>query len=524
MDKKNNQPKRKATQRSPRNSELDNFRKRKRRGRSATNISLLLAIVLVFVFVTVYMISGLGAMFTTPAIATTLPGFGTVTRPPVYRGVIVRDETVYTAGRNGVLEFRANHLERVRMGQFVAVIQDARYAAEITADIHELDRRILEMQARRGEISAFSADVARMNNQLHATVNTYLPRISGDNFGELFSMADNTRRTLNLRNQMLLSEQRGSVRDMAAEREQAEYRLSHNLMSISPNRGGILSHFIDGLEDSLTVADMRTLTPEQTRQTVDHTTIQRLREVSYGDEIFKVVNSNTWFVALYLPIEQVLDWQLNDLRRVYIEQQNGSFRELDTYVHYINHGETTTFVILRVTRFLTDFMDMRGVNVRLSNAARESMQIPTSATTTRGAVRIPIEFVNRIDSNDPSIIMASVGDAPDRTIPLNIFRRTGEFVYVLNEAVNFSIGDIILNPDDRERTYMIHEIVTLRGVFVLNFGFADFVVLNLDDEVDARGGYIVLDVMENRGITPSSRIILDPTGLRDGQRLEVFNN
>jgi len=526
MDKKKNQspPKRELRKGSPQKSELDNYRKRKQRNRTGTNVSLMLAIVLVFVFVATYMASGLGAMMTTPAIATTLPGFGTVTRPPIYNGVIIRDETVYTAGRGGVLEFRANHLERVRAGQFVAVIQDARYAAEINADIHDLDQRILEMQARRGGISAFSADVARMNDQLQTQVNAHLPRITGDNFSELHAMADNTRRTLNLRNQMLLSENRGSVRDMANEREQAEYRLSHNVMSISPHRGGILSHFVDGMEDILNVDNMRALEPEQTRQPVASVNFQRLREVSSGDEIFKVVNSNTWYIALYLPLEQTVDWQLNQMRRIYVEQQGGSFRELDTYVHYINHRDTTTFVILRVTRFLTDFMDMRGVNVRLSNTARESMQIPTSATTTRGAVRIPVEFVNRIDSNAPSIIRASVGDAPDQTIPLNIFRRTGESVYVLNEAVNFSIGDVILDPNDRDQTYIIHEIVTLRGVFVLNFGFADFVVLNLDDEVDVRGGYITLDVMDNRGITPASRIILDPTGLRDGQRLEVFNN
>jgi len=294
-------------------------------------------------------------------------------------------------------------------------------------------------------------------------------------------------------------------------------------MSISPHRGGILSHIVDGLEESLTLENMRTLTPEQTRQSVDHTALHRLREVSSGDEIFKVVNSNTWYIALYLPLEAVVDWQINNLRRIYIEQ-GGSFREIDTYVHYINHDETTSFVILRVTRFLTDFMDMRGVNVRLSNVARDSMQIPTSATATRGAVRIPVEFVNRLDSNTPSIIRASGGDAPDQTIPLDIFRRTSESVYVLNDAVNFSIGDTILDPDDSSITYVIHEIVTLRGVFVLNFGFADFVTLNLDEEVDMRDGYIVLDVMENRGITPTSRIILDPTGLRDGQRLEVFNN
>ncbi|MCL2616881.1 MAG: hypothetical protein FWD96_04465, partial [Defluviitaleaceae bacterium] len=284
-----------ADNRPARKDELDTLRKRKQRGRLATNVSLVITVVLVFAFVSLYMITGLGAMLTTPEVATISPDFGNVAPPVVFRGVIIRDETVYQAGRGGVLEFSAGHLERVRPRQAVASVQDELYVAELNASIDEMDRRILEMQARRGEISAFSADVARMNEQLQASVDSHLPRLTGNNFDELYAMAENTRRLMNIRNQMLLSENRGGVREMVAEREVAADRLSRNVMHVPVQRGGILSYIVDGLEESLSIENMMTLTPEQTRQSVDYTTLHRQRDVEEGAEIFKIVNSNTWY-------------------------------------------------------------------------------------------------------------------------------------------------------------------------------------------------------------------------------------
>ncbi|MCL2852737.1 MAG: hypothetical protein FWE20_06865 [Defluviitaleaceae bacterium] len=507
--------------RAPRKGELEEFRKRKQRSRAGVNIPLLITAALVFVFVSTHMVSGLSAMLTTPEIATISPDFGNVAAPAVFTGVIIRDETVYTAERDGVLEFHADHLERVRPGQAVAAVSEESYVAGIHASIEELDRQILEMQARRGEISAFSTDVARMNEQLQAAVDSHLPRLTNSSFDELYNMAENARRMVGIRNQMLLTEDRGSVRGMVDEREHAVQRLDGSVMSVSVQRGGILSYIVDGLENILTIENMRSLEPEQTRQSVDHTTLHRLREVSAGDEIFKVVNSNIWYIAVYMPFEAVSEWQANDLRRVYM-QSGESFREMDTYVEHISHGETSSFVVLRVTRFLSDFMDRRAISFRLTSSLSDSLKIPAHVVTTMDAVRIPVEFVNRPDMHNPSVIRQGSDNSADQTVLLNIYRRNNEFVYILIDTNNLSIRDILLHPTDASQTHIIEEIVALRGVFVLNFGFADFEEINLGDEVAAIDGHIVLDAAANRRITPSSRIILDTTGLHDGQRLLMY--
>ena len=519
MDKRRGQ---KPPGRPPRKGDLEKFRKRKQRSRAATNISLVLTAALVFIFVSVYMVSGLSAMLTTPEIATISPGFGNVAPPTVFQGIIIRDETVYTAGRDGVLEFHANHLERVRPGQTVAAVSDEVYVAEINANIEELDRQILEMQARRGDISAFSADVARINEQLQASIDSHLPRLTAASFYELYNMAEQTRRLLRIRNQMLLTEGRGSVQGMAGEREHAIQRLDSGVMSVSVQRGGLLSYIIDGLEESLTLENMRSLEPEHTRQSVDFSTLHRRREVAAGDDIFKVVNSNTWYIAAYLPFEAVSEWQLGNLRRIYIHQSGDSFREMDTYVEHIRHGESSTFVVLRVTRFLADFMDRRAVSFRLTADMRDSLKIPAHVVTAKDAVRLPVEFVGRADTVNPTVIRRGSEDSPDQSVPLNIYRRNNEFIYVLTDINNISADDVLLHPDDASQTHTIDEIVTLHGVFVLNFGFADFEEIHLGEEVIAIDGHIVLDASANRRITPASQIILDTTGLRDGQRLLTY--
>jgi len=465
------------------------------------------------------MVSGLSARLQTPEVATVTPAFGNVAPPTVFTGVIVRDETVYTAGRTGIVEFQAAHLERVRPGQSVATISEEAYVADIVASIEDLDRLILEMQARRGEISAFSADVTRMNDQLQNSVDTHLPRLTGSNFGELHDFADNARRLLTLRNQMLLTEGRGSVRDMAGERERAVERLGSNVETVTVQRGGILSYVVDGLEDILTIENKRNLTPEQTRQSVDFTTLHRPREAARGDDIFKIVNSNTWYIAAYLPFEAVSQWQVNNLRRVYL-QSGDTFHRMETYVEYLNHGQSSSFVILRVSRFLHQYMDRRGINFRLSNVVRDSLLIPAHVVTSKDAVRLPAEYVRRADALNPYVLRRTGEN--DQTSPLDVYRRTNESVYALTSANNLTIGDTIIHPDDPARSHIIGEIIRIHGVFVLNFGFADFIEITPDDDAPAVEGHIVLEASANRRLTPSSRIILDTTGLRDGQRLLAY--
>ena len=504
-----------------RTDELSKARKRKKRGGAAANFSLMLTAALVFVFVSAYMVSGLSARLQTPEIATISPGFGNIAQPTIFSGVIVRDETVYTADRAGIVEFSAGHLERVRPRQAVASISDEVYVADVAENIEELDRMILEMQARRGDISAFSADVTRMNEQLQASVDSHIPRVTGQSFEELHDFADNARHLLNLRNQMLLTESRGSVQSMVSERERAVQRRDNNISHVAVDRGGILSYIVDGLEDILTIENLRGLEPEQTRQSVDYTTLLRRREVAEGDSVFKVVNSNTWFIAAYLPFEAVADWQANDLRRVYL-QTGDTFRQMETYVEHIDHTQAGSFVVLRLSRFLTDFMDRRDINFRLSNIVRDSLKIPSHVVSTMDAVRIPAEFVHRADAPNPSVVRRSNDGSPDQSSQLHVYRRNSEFVYALTAINNLTIGDRLAHPDYDQQTHIIDEIVLIRGVFVLNFGFADFVEINVGEDITVIDDHIVIEASANRRVTPSSQIILDPTGLRDGQRLMAY--
>lgn len=483
-------------------------------GGLAANASLLISAALVFVFVSLYMANALGDMMSNTEVPTISPIFGDVAPPQVHSGIIIRDEAVYRAQRDGILVFHQGEGVRVRPGSLVAQVQDGdgNYMREVQEGLVELEGRIVELQARRG---VFDADIARMNQQLEAAVEAHLPRISMASFDNVHDMAGNARRLVSLRNQMLLTDDR-SVRGLIDEREHFQGRLNSGASGIYSESSGVLSFSFDGLEDNLTFENMRSLLPEQVRQSAVASSSPRY--MLAGEPAFRIVRSNNWYVALYIPIGAVGEWQAGQMRNVYLAWRGG-WREIEVVVEELRPYIDTAFVLLRTTRFMADFLDVRDVGVRLSTTAmQDHIQIPAHVLRTMDAVRLPVEYISRLDTATPSVVREGLGGAPAQYIALDIFRRSGEYVYMLTDSNPLGLGDVVRHPQGGE-AFIIAQANPIHGVFLLRFGFADFVDLHLGDSAGVIDGYIIVEAATNPRINPTSQIIVNPAGLQDGQRV-----
>jgi len=439
-------------------------------------------------------------------------GYGSVNLPRVLSGIIVRDETVYTAPVPGELVFAVANGERVSGGTVVSNVESSGNIAPLVAQSDDIAGRIIDLQNMREEISVVSDSVAFINENIRSDLDNRLLTLSTSNRDSFYSLRDSLEQNLTQRNDMLLSENTGALRNLVDEHRQFTQRIAEGRTPIVATGGGIVSHSVDGFEDVLRPGSLADISREQTRMQVSLEPFIPGRAVAAGDNVFKIINSNIWYVAAYIDNDLILDWRSGSAVRLYIEK-NGEFVGHPFWVDSVRSGENESFVALRTDRQLQDFLNMRTISFKTYDSIYTGLKIPESSITERSFLKIPESYVEIVRHN-VSVVNRQAGSGIEQvTINAKVLRglhREDGYVYILQDFDNIRRGDTILLDADDEVGYVIDELATAQGVFRTNTGIATFVSINTEGMIRGVEDYVILDPESNRGgIRQHDRIIRD---------------
>ncbi|MDE6182365.1 MAG: hypothetical protein K2F59_04090, partial [Eubacteriales bacterium] len=242
--------------------------------------------------------------------------YGTIDNQKIAKGVIIRDETVYKAGRDGSLGFYKSGNERIKKGEIVASIKDETALQNTEQELEEINKRILEIQENREELSLFSEDVKKVDLQIQYILENNVYEFAENDMSSIYKIKDNVQKKLDIRNQMLLSETGGSISELANQRSAKEQIINSNTENISIKESGILSYYVDGLEEAFNIDNLDSITKEQTKMQAEKQDelLNYKIQVLQGDAVFKIVESNEFYIASYIKTEYLNNWNEGDLK------------------------------------------------------------------------------------------------------------------------------------------------------------------------------------------------------------------
>ncbi|MDR1066583.1 MAG: hypothetical protein LBL35_04000 [Clostridiales bacterium] len=480
----------------------------RRKAMSKTDLFLL---TLVFFVVIGYVFAGLVSMAKKPNVRTVSVERGAADLPSVFHGVIIREEKVYESPSDGVARFDYAELSKVKKGARVCVIQDDETVERFSAEINAIKERMLETQEMRGEISGFSQDVKRVNRQIQEIVDSGRARLLRD-VSSVRELKDNVERAINMRNNMLFGDNRGSMAEMAEEKSLLEKQLEKNIAVIYAAEGGVLSYAVDGLESSLTPDSAKNLTAAQTKMTVD-SQLRRERETEAGASVFKIVTSNEWRIAFYAPEKDVADWKAGDERSVYAVK-SGVFETLDVTVE-VNEkrpSEIENYVLLKCSSGMADYLDSRSINLKLLSGGKEGFKIPMACVVDRTLIAIPKQYI----SEDGKVTIRRADSVEIVKISPVEFAGDELNAYIIADpCASPRIGDTLTREPQAD--IKLTRVENIKGVFVERNGYADFVKIDFNGSTSA--DYVALDEKANGVINLNDKIILDAKSLKDGQKI-----
>jgi len=428
-------------------------------------------------------------------------------------GVIVRDEHVHIADRDGHIEFHVQDNEWVAVGAFVASVGDMYMADAAAVRLVNVEDQAMDLQDRRQPISVVDSEVQRINNSIANTANARIHSFATLNLSEIYSLHDQLGQAVNTRNQINIDDGVAAMGLLAREQYRHTAVLELNSRNMYASTSGIMSRVIDGNEAILTRAGINDLTREDVRDFTDYSTFVNRQDIYAGDAAFRIVG-NTWYIVAELPNEMISGFEAGSHRTIYLYNERiGDYEAHRLRIQSIDYGTRYGLVVFRSTRHVTDFINQRNVSIRTTSGVQRGLKVPCTAISTRQYVRLPLSHIH---GTDETYVIIS-GESGNITIPVEIENITEHYAYVTT-VTGLGIGNLLVPHDSNDVHILLTDenIRELHGVYVDNLGIAEFRLVNLGVEGIAVG-YILLDSVLNPNLREFINIIVDASTVTEGQ-------
>lgn len=487
------------------------IRKAEKRVSSRTGVPVFAACL--FIAVTVIYFGGYAlTMKKTTDVPFDIVQYGTAGSAKKAEGIIIRSEKVFTSPTAGSLEYRVSEGEKIKSGTVVCAVSSGEDVSKAKADLEEVNAKILELQNTRLTETKHAEEIKKLNSQIQALSDEAASDFSSGNFGKVYSLKYSIEKKIDARNQLLLSDSNTDL-ELTGQRNAGLKALSEGTKAVTADAGGIISYSVDGMEAQLTPAAIEKLTKEQVSAKPERAASMKAVAAA-GEAVFKVITSNIWHIAAYVPDSYTEGWQQGASMKLYINSGVDENEALDVTLQTLRHDEAAkeAFVVFKSTEFAENYMDLRNISFELEKP-HTGIKIPTSSITQETLLVIPRYYildgcVQKVLPNktEESVFVEVAGNADTEgyvLVPMQLGRLN------VNDTIRLHAGNA---------TYTIKDVVTRNGVFLVNSGVTKFVSINLDNSVESEKNTI-LDPALNTQIKENDRIVHSIEDVRENQQI-----
>ncbi len=435
----------------------------------------------IFFVIIVYVIFHIFTYLTSSSIAEYQVSQGTIATNNIYRGLIIRDETVAYAEQSGYINYYVSDASRVSTSDIIYSIDTTGdVSSKITSAVE--DGSMLDAES----ITDFADDI-----------NNFSKSYSASNFSAVSQFKEQLSSSLT---QTLSQNALSSLSDAVGAAEQ-----NSTFYKFTSTQPGIISYRIDGYE-GITVSDFKKEDLSATNYTA--TDLDKNTEVKQLDPVYKRVNSENWNIII--EISDSLAEALNDDSYIKIKLCEDDYTCNAAY--QIIKRDNSYFLNLELRNSMIRYINERYTDVELVLNSETGLKIPNSAITSKEFFKVPISyFTLGADSNDPCLLIKSdKDDGQVKLVTPTIYYETDDYYYIDSEDVKE--GDVVM-LNDSSSTYTIGtDKEALTGVYNINKGYAVFKQISIISQND---DYAIVDSKTAYGISLYDHIALNGDSVQE---------
>jgi hypothetical protein len=438
--------------------------------------------IVIFLIIIVYVAFNVFSYLTSNPISEYEVYQGTIATNHVYHGLILRDETVVSAGQSGYINYYLKEGSKASVNDVICSIDTN----------GELSKKIKTAATDGSQLD--SQTLSDISEQIDSFRNSYDPMI--------FSSASTIKSELNATLSQNLSE--NALADLSDALDSAsENNTFYREKSETP---GVIVYYTDGYE-SVTASNF---TPENMSSTdYSRTELDEQTEVKSTDAAYKRINSEDWDVIIRISDDMAKE--LKDTSSVSVRFCKDDYKMSASCSilkkdgnYYLDLGFKTAMI-----RYVND----RFVDVELVIDENTGLKIPVSAITTKEFYTIPKEYFTESTDSSGECLMVQNDDSDDVTlVSPTVYYETDDFYYVDSEDV--TAGDVIRKSDSSSKYIIGTDVDELKGVYNINKGYAVFKQINI---LSQNENYAIVETKTSYGIALYDHIALEADKVQEDQ-------
>ncbi len=441
----------------------------------------------IFVIIFIYVIFNIFSYFTSTTIAEYEVSQGTIASNNVYRGLILRDETVVYSGQSGYINYY------VKSGSRVSV-NDVVYSVDTLGTI-------------AGKITSAGADGTLLSadalNKISEEIDGFTQTYDPNRFITVSTFKNDLNSEMTqILNSMALDSLNEQIR--TAEANNTFYRYSAGAM-------GLVVYYVDGYEN----CPMEDFSPDwMDASNYTKTNLDSNVQIAAQSPVYKLVTSEDWNVVIEISDE--LADELSEGSSIKIRFCKD---DITTNVSYSIFEENESFYLqLTLHTGMVRYINDRFIDIELVVNEKTGLKIPQSAITTKDFFTIPKDyFIQGGDSEDYGlmVIAETKGEQTVNFVTPAIYYETEDYYYIDSEYV--SEGDMILKADSTSTYRIGTDTDSLIGVYNINKGYAVFKQITIIYE---NSEYAIVEPKTSYGIALYDHIALDGSQLEEDQLIK----
>lgn len=400
---------------------------------------------------------------------------GSLSTNNIYKGIALREESIFYSNSAGYINYYAREGERVAYNDLV-------YTVDETGKLSDYIN-----SAALGENALSDEDLSELKTEISGFVNTF----SKGNFASVYDFKYGVKGTvLKLANISLL-ENAGSLGSDSV-----------SLITYgNATASGIVIYSVDGFEEktpeTLTAADFEAKEYNKTQLVSNEL-------VAAKDAVYKLATNDNWTIVIQTDEEKAQELLEEEYVKVrFLKNQNIVWGKVSTYTA----ADGQTLVGLSFSNSMVTFCTERYIDIELILEEDSGLKIPNSSIVEKQFYLVPEEYVTQGGNSDSYGVLRETyledGTASTEFVETTVYNvEDGE--YYLDDS-SLRIGDRLIKPDSAE-DYTISKQGSLIGVYNINKGYADFkqiVILYQNDE------YAIVQSNTTYGLNVYDYIVLD---------------
>jgi len=441
---------------------------------------------IIFGVILVYVVSYVVMYFQTSHIVRYEVQEGSLAADTIYRGIVLREETVVPAQTAGYVNFYAREGERVAKNDLVYVMDENGHLSE---SLESLDT---------GTNSLSKKEQAEFRSEIVDFMHGFDPTHYSSTYDFKYSLKNTV---LKLANVNMLQ----NISDLGSASGSNAINYSYAPMT------GVVAYWTDGYED-LTAQNV-------TKAMLDgddykKNWIQGNTLLGAGEAAYKLSTSENW--SIVIPCDAVRGAQLQEEGYVKVRFLKNQYESWGA-VKLLSNADGNTYLQLSFTNSMVTFLSDRFLDIELIVEDETGLKIPVSSIVQKEFFLIPEEYVIPGGNNGGDSIRMQCyledGSISSEIVEIEVYYFNSETKEYYLDSSLLNAGDILYLPEG-EGTYTVSRRATLIGVYNINKGYADFKQINILYQNDE---YAIVTPNTKYGLSVYDYIVLNAETVRDDQ-------